>query len=191
MNAIKRTPELSDEWVKDYTNGSVSTVADYKKSVEKSLTQQNEESAESALQGDAWNQVQEASVYHFLPKEYVDNGEKTFEDNVKAEAEKYGLSLDEYIEQSGMDQDTYNKQKEQNGRYAAASELLLKALVKAEKLSENSRDYKDELQKAADLYGVSSKDLISKNGKDNVYNYVMTKVVLDRIIGYADVKEND
>jgi len=191
VNAIKRTPELSDEWVKDYTNGSVSTVADYKKSVEKSLTQQNEESAESALQGDAWNQVQEASVYHFLPKEYVDNGEKTFEDNVKAEAEKYGLSLDEYIEQSGMDQDTYNKQKEQNGRYAAASELLLKALVKAEKLSENSRDYKDELQKAADLYGVSSKDLISKNGKDNVYNYVMTKVVLDRIIGYADVKEND
>ena len=189
VNAIKRTPELTDEWVKDFTNGSVTTVADYRRSVKKSLTQQNEESAESALQGDAWNQVQEASVYHFLPKEYVDNGEKTFEANVKAEAEKYGLSLDEYIEQSGIDQDTYNKQKEQNGRYAAASELLLKALVKAERLSEDSRDYQDELQKAADLYGVSSKELISKNGKDNVYNYVMTNVVLDRIIGYADVKE--
>ncbi len=189
VNAIKRTPELTDEWVKNYTNNSVATVADYRESVKESLTQQNEENAESALQGDAWNQVQEASVYHFLPKEYVDDGEKTFEANVKSEAEKYGLSLDEYIEQSGIDQETYNKQKEQNGRYAAASELLLKALVKAEKLSEDSQAYKKELQKAADLYGVSSDDLISKNGKDNVYNYVMTNVVLDRIISYANVTE--
>lgn len=66
---------------------------------------------------------------------------------------------------------------------------MLGALVKAEKLSENSPAYQKELQKAADLYGVSSDDLISKNGKDNVYNYVMTNVVLDRIIGYARVKE--
>ncbi len=189
VNAIKRTPELTDDWVKNYTNNSISDVADYRESVRKSLTQQEEEKAESELQGEAWNQVQQASVYHFLPKEYVKNGEESFEANIKSEAEKYGLSLDEYIEQSGIDQDTYSKQKEQNGRYAAASKLLLGALVKAEKLSENSPAYQKELQKAADLYGVSSDDLISKNGKDNVYNYVMTNVVLDRIIGYARVKE--
>ncbi|MCC6093847.1 MAG: trigger factor [Eubacterium sp.] len=189
VNEIKRKPELTDAWVQDYTNGSVSTVEDYRKSVKKTLEQQSESNAESALQGDAWNQVENASTYHFLPAKYVDAGEETFEKNVKAEARQYGLSLDEYIEQTGMDQETYNQQKEQNGRYAAASRLLLDAMVKAEKLSEDSPAYKRELKKAADQYDVTTDKLISENGEENVYNYVMTQVVLSRIIRYADVTE--
>ena len=59
VQSIRRTPELTDEWVAANTDSK--TVAEYRAAVQKELEDGVNEAAENQLYADAWNQVFESS----------------------------------------------------------------------------------------------------------------------------------
>ncbi len=188
INAIKRTPEVDDAWVEEYTGGEYTTLEEYQIYVRETLEEENEETAESSLQADAWSAVEENCTFLAIPQSYYDSGTEDFDANVEAAAANYGLTVDEYIEQAGVDEDSYNEQRDQYARYTAASKMMLDLLIEAEGITTDSEEYQTELQEVADLYGVSAEELEEENGEDTVYEYVMTQVVIARIISYAEVE---
>lgn len=58
VQSIRRTPELTDEWVAANTDSK--TVAEYRAAVQKELEDGVNEAAENQLYADAWNQVLKA-----------------------------------------------------------------------------------------------------------------------------------
>ena len=187
VNAILRTPELSDEWAAGQEDGQYATLEEYLAAQKKQMEEANEEMIIQDLQADAWLEAQKASTFLQLPSGIVEQGKDEFEDSVIEEASVYGMDLEAYLQAVGATKEEYDTRKEQYGRYAAMSRVLLDALVEAEGLSEDSEEYKEELQKLCDSLGVTEDQLFEEHEKEMIDQYLLTQVAANRIISYADV----
>ena len=99
------------------------------------------------------------------------------------------MELDAYIEANGLSQEQYENRKEQYGRAAAKSRLMLDALQEAEGLSTEDEEYQEGLEKLAESYGVDGDTLVASYGQNTVEQYIMTSRVLDRLLSYADITD--
>ncbi len=189
VNTISRVPELTDAWVLANTEGEFTTAEEYRQDARTNLETNNENTALQNLRQTVWTQLEENSTFHQLPSSYVEEGKTEFEDNVTQEASYYGYELEEYIENAGLTMDEYHSKQEQYGRSVAKSRLLLDALVQAEQVSTEDSEYQEALDILAESYGMDADTLVETYGQDTVEQYILTSLVLDRVIGYAEVTE--
>ena len=189
LNSISRAPEQDDAWVSSYTDGKYTSMNDYRAYMKESLQEGNDEAADQQLNSDAWEQIEKTCTFLKLPKSYVEEGSEEFEKNVTSQAEQYNATLDDFITQNGLTAEEYNTRKEQYGRYTAESRLLLEALMQAEQLTDDSQEYKDALAETEKAWGMTEDALKEQYGEDTLKQYVETQMVLDKVIGYAEVTE--
>ena len=189
VNTISRVPDLTDAWVVANTDGEYTTAAEYRQNARENLETNNENTALQNLRQTVWTQLEENSTFKQLPSSYVEEGQTEFEDNVTQEASYYGYELEDYVVNAGLTMDEYNSKKEQYGRSVAKSRLLLDALVQAEKVSTEDQEYKEALDTLAESYSMDADTLVDTYGQDTVEQYILTSLVLDRVIGYADVTD--
>ena len=93
------------------------------------------------------------------------------------------------IDNTRLSQEQYENRKEQYGRAAAKSRLMLDALQEAEGLSTEDEEYQEGLEKLAESYGVDADTLVASYGQNTVEQYIMTSRVLDRLLSYADITD--
>lgn len=189
LNSISRAPEQDDAWVSSYTDGKYTSMDDYRAYMKESLQEGNDEAADQQLNSDAWEQIEKTCTFLKLPKSYVEEGSEEFEKNVTSQAEQYNATLDDFITQNGLTAEKYKTRKEQYGRYTAESRLLLEALMQAEQLTDDSQEYKDALSETEKAWGMTEDALKEQYGEDTLKQYVETQMVLDKVIGYAEVTE--
>ena len=189
LNSISRAPEQDDAWVSSYTDGKYTSMNDYRAYMKESLQEGNDEAADQQLNSDAWEQIEKTCTFLKLPKSYVEEGSEEFEKNVTSQAEQYNATLDDFITQNGLTAEEYKTRKEQYGRYTAESRLLLEALMQAEQLTDDSQEYKDALAETEKAWGMTEDALKEQYGEDTLKQYVETQMVLDKVIGYAEVTE--
>ncbi len=189
LNSISRAPEQDDAWVSSYTDGKYTSMNDYRAYMKESLQEGNDEAADQQLNSDAWEQIEKTCTFLKLPKSYVEEGSEEFEKNVTSQAEQYNATLDDFITQNGLTAEEYKTRKEQYGRYTAESRLLLEALMQAEQLADDSQEYKDALAETEKAWGMTEDALKEQYGEDTLKQYVETQMVLDKVIGYAEVTE--
>lgn len=189
LNSISRAPEQDDAWVSSYTDGKYTSMDDYRAYMKESLQEGNDEAADQQLNSDAWEQIEKTCTFLKLPKSYVEEGSEEFEKNVTSQAEQYNATLDDFITQNGLTAEEYKTRKEQYGRYTAESRLLLEALMQAEQLTDDSQEYKDALAETEKAWGMTEDALKEQYGENTLKQYVETQMVLDKVIGYAEVTE--
>lgn len=189
LNSISRAPEQDDAWVSSYTDGKYTSMDDYRAYMKESLQEGNDEAADQQLNSDAWEQIEKTCTFLKLPKSYVEEGSEEFEKNVTSQAEQYNATLDDFITQNGLTAEEYKTRKEQYGRYTAESRLLLEALMQAEQLADDSQEYKDALSETEKAWGMTEDALKEQYGEDTLKQFVETQMVLDKVIGYAEVTE--
>ena len=189
LNSISRAPEQDDAWVSSYTDGKYTSMDDYRAYMKESLQEGNDEAADQQLNSDAWEQIEKSCTFLKLPKSYVEEGSEEFEKNVTSQAEQYNATLDDFITQNGLTAEEYKTRKEQYGRYTAESRLLLEALMQAEQLTDDSQEYKDALAETEKAWGMTEDALKEQYGENTLKQYVETQMVLDKVIGYAEVTE--
>ena len=189
LNSISRVPEQDDAWVSSYTDGKYTSMDDYRAYMKESLQEGNDEAADQQLNSDAWEQIEKTCTFLKLPKSYVEEGSEEFEKNVTSQAEQYNATLDDFITQNGLTAEEYKTRKEQYGRYTAESRLLLEALMQAEQLTDDSQEYKDARAETEKAWGMTEDALKEQYGENTLKQYVETQMVLDKVIGYAEVTE--
>ncbi len=187
LNAILRTPELSDEWAAKQGSGEYKTLEDYLAHQKEVIEASRENVRMQDLQADAWYELQRVSTLKQLPAAYVEEGEGLFEDDVLQEAAAYGMELDDYLTAAGVDKEMYESTKEQYGRYAAQSRLLLEAMTEAEDLTEDSDEYQEEMALLEEMLGMDKEQIFEEHDKNTINQYLFTQIATKRIISYANV----
>ncbi len=190
ITKIERAADPTDEWVNTYTEGEYTTVKDYDKHLKEDFESSYEASAKSTLRQSAWSEVYDNVKFKALPKEYVDEGKATMEEQVQTMMETYGIeSMDDFLEQSGMTQEDYDETIKTQSESYAKSKLVINAIWEKEKLSEDDELFKAVLQDLIDSNATTEEDLYSDYGEDTVKDYCKQYAVIDFIIENADVKE--
>ena len=187
LNSIKVMPEFNDEWVAKYSGTEETTVDGYKAYVMKQLEENAKLSARSAEQMEIWQYVVDNSTVAKIPKKYVDDAETSFDKTNEAQAQAYGMTLDDLLEANGLTRECYDEQKVISSRESAKNNVLYDALWEKENMSAESEEYKKIMNDLTETYGVAIEELEKEYGKDTIENFGKAYALMERLMKYANV----
>ncbi len=161
INGIKKmvVPELDDAFVKSLS-ADVSTVAEFRDKLKDEILKSKEESAETKLTEDLWNQViTGATVSDDIPADLIEEKTQTMYDNAKKYAESFNMDFSTFLTQyMGLTEDGFADEASKYALDAAKETLILNAIAKAEKLELTKDEIAAAITEYTTLYGYETED---------------------------------
>ena len=161
---MKELPVVDDEFVKDVSE--FDTVDDYRKDIEKHLTEQREKAADN----DVENQLVEAvieKVQAEIPDEMVENEVDEIINSFAYRLQSQGLKLETYLKYTGQTTDDLRVQYKPQAERQVKVRLGMEKIAELENLKPTEEETEAEYQKLADAYGMpleSVKNLVTVEG---------------------------
>ena len=161
---MKELPVVDDEFAKDVSE--FDTVDDYRKDIEKHLTEQREKAADN----DVENQLVEAvieKVQAEIPDEMVENEVDEIINSFAYRLQSQGLKLETYLKYTGQTTDDLRVQYKPQAERQVKVRLGLEKIAELENLKPTEEETEAEYQKLADAYGMpleSVKNLVTVEG---------------------------
>ena len=149
LNYIEEDAELTDQFVKD--NTEYDTVAEYKDSIKKELTEANK----AAVNAEALNIAINNSKVNKVPESLLLAEKEMTRAQMESQLSQYGMELEDMLAQSGQTEEQYEENLLNQARAMAESELVLEAIGKTENI--------DTSQAAVDAY---LDEMLTSNGTD-------------------------
>lgn len=181
----KELPELDDDFAQDVSD--FDTLAEYKEDLKKKLVEKKEEEAKEAFE----EAVVEAVVSNAkmeIPAPMVDLQVKTMADNFARRITSQGLSMEQYMQFTGMTPEKLEEQMRPQALKTIESRLVLEAIVKAENIQAADEELDKELEKMASMYQMEVeklKELISDKEKDSMKLDIAVQKAVDFIVEQA------
>lgn len=182
VNDVKerKIPELTDEWVKEYTGGECATVDEFKKVLREKLEQYKKQDAEATAQNQLISQVIENS--EFEPTvEAIEYEYQTMIGMYDQYAAMSGMTTDEYLEAYGVDPDAMRIQLSYYAEESVKQRLMEDAIIKAEGLTVSDADR----EALASAYGYTADDMQSIYGDqfdDYARSYMVVRYIYDNAV---------
>ncbi len=150
---VKETqlPDLDDEFAKDVSE--FDTIAEYRASIKEKLTENAESLAASEFKSNLMDKAIEnmtADIPDAMIEDNLDGLMRDFERNVTSQ----GISVDEYLSMMGMDLATFRNNNRHNAVVGVQQEVLLQAIIDAEKIDCTAEEVEEEYNKISEQYKV-------------------------------------
>ena len=176
----KKIPELTDDWVKEYTGGEITTVDDFRKDCRAQLETYKKMDAEATAQNELVAQVINSS--EFEPTvEAIEYEYQTMIGMYDQYAAMMGMTTDEYLEAYGVDPQAMRIQLSYYAEESVKQRLMEDAIIKAEGLTVSAADKKA----LADQYGYTVEEMESIYGdqyEDYAKSYMVVRYIFDNAV---------
>lgn len=188
VNSIKRPlAEPTDEWAA--ANTDYATVDECKAGIRENLESSSNETAEETMKSNAWQQVVEASTINEYPEEIEAYGISVYKSQFESFAAYSGMTLEEYVEEQGVDMEEFEESAKEYGKTVAAQVLVANAIGEKENLKVGDDQYQEMLQEYLDSYGMEEEEFFEQYPRANVDQSILLDRVRDLIIENADIKD--
>ena len=181
----KELPELDDEFAKDVS--SFDTFDELKKDIEAKLKEQADLRTKNEFENNAIDEVvklMKADIPDCMIEQKIDALIQDFEQRLSQQ----GLTVDKYIEYTGMDKDVFRGQFKERAESQVKTSLALEAIGKKEKIEISDAEVEAELKKLAESYKMEL-DVVKKyiNPEDLKKDLILQKAI-DFITENAEVE---
>ena len=192
VNEVKRQPELTDEWVKNYDGTTAETVESYRDQIREQLQNRKEFAYHSEIQDQAIQQISDKTEVELS---------KTIQDYAKAyilnaqlnQYKQYGMGAADVINMSGKTVEQFKEDAYANAD-AYAKQLFNMRKIADEQNIRAADELLDELAKAeSSLTGEETNriKLIEQYGKELVEEAAIRNKVMEYIESQITVKEEE
>lgn len=145
LKGIKEVAKLTDEWVKENIDDSM-TVEEYRKQVEVDLQKVYTEYAKEQLAESVWQVILENSEIRKYPEDRVKEITENLTEYYTNMAEEYGTDLDTFLEVSG-------NTLEEMAQDVIKQEYAVELIAKKEKIKVTDKEYQEALAELAEQSG--------------------------------------
>ena len=152
----KELPELDDEFAKDVSE--FDTLAEYKESVKKDLEKKKEDEAKRTKEDEAIQKIIDKSKMD-IPEAMIDTQCETMIEEFAQRIAQSGLSMDQYLQFSGLTVDGLKEQVRPEALTRIQSSLVLEQIAKEENIEVSDADVDAEIEKMAKNYGMEADKL--------------------------------
>ncbi|CAK1221535.1 trigger factor [Fructobacillus evanidus] len=191
LHEIKRKslPDLDDEFAKD-VDEDVDTLAELKEKTKKNLQEARDEAAKDAFEDAAVQAaVDNAEVVGGnLPEEMIHEDVDRQMQQYLAQLQQQGISPEMFFQISGQTQESFHKQFEEGADNRVKTNLVLEAIVKAEKIDPSADEVAAEVKSLADQYNISEEQVKQSLSDDLLKHDIAMKAVVDKIVSSAKAK---
>ena len=147
----KELPELDNDFAQDVSE--FDTLAEYKESVKKNLEKTKEDNAKRTKEDEAIAKIIEKSQME-IPDAMIDTQVQNMIQEFAQRMASQGLSLDQYMQFSGMTIDKLKEQVRPEAVTRIQSSLVLEQIAKDENIEITEEEIEAELQKMSEMYGM-------------------------------------
>ena len=152
----KELPELDDEFAQDAAG--VDTLAEYKEEIKKNLTEKKETEAKKTKEDEAIQKIIDKSKMD-LPEAMIETQCETMVEEFAQRIAQSGLSMDQYLQFSGLTVDGLKEQVRPEALTRIQSSLVLEQIAKEENIEVSDADVDAEIEKMAKNYGMEADKL--------------------------------
>lgn len=166
MNEIleKELPEINDDFAQDVSE--FDTLEEYKKDIQRKLTEEREGQAKSALETAAVRKLVELSGIE-PPRSMIETEIDHSMSGLLNQLSSMGLTLDQYMEYIGSDLASVRKQFEPMAQLKISGDLALQSLVEQEKIDATEEELDQEILSMAERYGAKDLDDFVKKVRES------------------------
>ncbi|MDE7435133.1 MAG: trigger factor [Lachnospiraceae bacterium] len=181
----KELPELNDEFASDVSE--FETLEEYKESVRKNLQETKENNARRAKEDEAIKKIVEKSEMD-IPDAMIDMQVQNMIQEFAQRLAQQGLSIDQYMQFSGMTVDKMKEQLRPEAVVRIQSSLVLEQIVKEENIEVTEEEINAQLDKMAAAYGMEAdklKEFMGETEKESVKQDVAIEKAVNFILDNA------
>lgn len=175
----KELPELDDEFAKD-VNDEVETLDELKAKLKEQIKEDKEHQAMHAKQDAVLDKAVDnatVDIPEAMIKSELDRMMKEFEQRLQMQ----GLNLELYFQFSGQDETALREQMLEDAKKRVKTNLVLEAIVEAEKIEVSEDDINNEFENIAKMYQTSVDDVKKMFGNNN---YVKEDLKIKKAIDF-------
>jgi len=183
----KELPKLDDEFASDVSE--FDTLDEYKEDLKKQLEEKKVAEGKRAQEDEAIAAIVEASEME-IPEAMIQTQCESMVDEFAQRIAQSGLSMDQYLQFSGMTIDKLMEQVRPEAETRIKTSLVLEEIVKAENIEVSDEDVNAEIEKMAAMYGMEAdklKEYMGENEKNSVKRDLGITKAVELIM--ANVKE--
>ena len=152
----KELPELDDEFAKDVSE--FDTLAEYKESLKKDLEKKKQDEAKRTKEDEAIQKIIDKSKME-ITEAMIDTQCETMIEEFAQRIAQSGLSMDQYLQFSGLTVDGLKEQVRPEALTRIQSSLVLEQIAKEENIEVSDADVDAEIEKMAKNYGMEADKL--------------------------------
>ncbi len=149
---IENIPEYNEEFVKE--NFDFDTLEDYEAYVKQSLLDSKADEYKYVAVEEIFTHIIENSTFNGYPDELYEQCEEMYNQNNELYASMYGMSVEEFLELTGVDEDTKKKEIEDSVNY----ELVIQEIAKKEDIKVTDEEVTEYIDSIYAEYGYESVD---------------------------------
>ena len=192
VNEVKREPELSDEWVKNYDGTTAETIESYRDQIREQLQNRKEFNYHSEIQDQAIQQISEKTEVE-LSKNFLEYAKAYILNAQLSQYKQYGMGAADVINMSGKTVEQFKEDAYANAE-AYAKQLFIMRKIADEQNIRATDELLDELAKAeSSLTGEETNriKLIEQYGKELVEEAAIRNKVMDYIESQIKITEEE
>ncbi|MDE6313486.1 MAG: trigger factor [Lachnospiraceae bacterium] len=175
---FKELPELDDEFAQEVSE--FDTLEEYKADVRKKLEEKKEKEAAAAKEEEVVAKIVENATME-IPDAMLDTQTRQMVNDFAQRLQMQGLSFEQYMQFTGATPEQLLEQMRPQAQEKIESRLVLEAVVKAENIEATEEDFKEEMEKMAEMYQMETDKLIESVGdyekKNIMADIAVTKAV--------------
>ncbi|HHT96802.1 MAG TPA: trigger factor [Clostridiales bacterium] len=178
-------PELNDEFIKE--NTEFETAEAYIKSIKEKLETSKEEYIKNAKTNEVFNAIVENAEIISFPQSAIDKYLTEMDKYYSKYAEEANLELSEFINQQlGISEEEYRIQSRAMAEETVGQQLIIEAIVEAEKIKVTKKELNDEINKYLENYSIESREMLfSQISEEQIKDNILWKKALDFVIDNA------
>ena len=194
VNSIKRThlPELTDDFIKEVSEGEFSTIADYTESLKEQIKSEYTEYLDTQMYEDLWNKVlANTTVKKDFPQDVLQDKISKMVLNAQQYAKTYNMEFEDFIQQyMGLTKEQFNQKASDYASTAAKESMVLKAIADAEGIVLSEEEVNEAVDKYVEMYAYNSaEEFIEDNDMDQFREYILTSKVQQFLADNAVITE--
>ncbi|MGY3703365.1 trigger factor [Vagococcus martis] len=177
----KELPELDDEFAKD-VDDEVETLAELKEKIKAELVASKEAAAEAAIEEAAISQAVENAEIVELPEVMVHDEVHRGMNEFLSNMQNQGISPELYYQISGTTEADLHKQFEGEAETRVKTNLVIEAIVEAEKFDVTDEDIQAEIDDLASQYNMEASAVRNALSDEMLTHDIKMKRAVDAII---------
>ncbi|TVP94263.1 MAG: trigger factor [Acholeplasmatales bacterium] len=178
---VRQVPELNDAFVKDLEREGIETVDALKEDTKKSLLAEKKQSSENKAIDFAVEQAAKQATID-IPEEMITQEKNRQIDNIKRQVQQYGMPFEQYLQFSGLDQETFEKNTEEQAERAIRYNLTIEAVSAAEGITATDEEVEAKYADIAKQYNLEVEQVRSQVDSDAVKQEVVFRKTIDFLV---------
>ena len=189
VNKIYTLPEFTDEFVKKNLEG-YDTVEEYKAGVKKDLEESLAEYIQTQKEDAAWKLIMADAKVNSYPKkelnEVIEDVKEYREYNYQY---YYGVTVEQYLQQTGQTQEDYDQSVEDEAKEVLANRMIMESIAAKENITVSEEDFNARVEEYMDLSGSATKEeLFEKAPEDEIRNELLADQVKIFVVDNCNMK---